>query len=91
MVQESEILTLLLSIGVWAFIHTNRRALHALPLFRLLMLAYSAFFFAWVLTVLEGFLWPGLLNALEHIGYATGSMLVALWCWRVSIWKGDPT
>jgi hypothetical protein len=38
---------------------------------------------SWILTVLEGFFWENFLNYIDHACYAVGSVLVAVWCWKV--------
>jgi len=38
---------------------------------------------AGVLTILEGFFLPDILNLLEHACYAICSVLLLIWCWKV--------
>jgi len=45
--------------------------------------AFYLVFAAWVLTVLEGFVWERALNALEHACYAASALVMAAWCWKV--------
>ncbi len=83
MAQENEIVTLLLGLGILIFILANRAELHRLPSARTLLAGYYVLVGAWVLTILEGFVWPTLLNLLEHAAYAVSAVLLATWFWRV--------
>lgn len=83
MISENEIITLILAVGVLIFIMVNRLQLKRVPTSKILITGFYLLLAGWVLTVLEGFFWKGLLNLLEHICYATSSVLVATWCWKV--------
>ena len=78
-VQENEFITFLIGFGGLIFILGNLNALKKVPSWRLLLGGYVASLSAWILTILEGFKWPNLLNLLEHLSYTTGSLLLALW------------
>ncbi len=90
MIQENEILTLILGLGVWLFIAVDRVSLKGLPSRKMFISAFAAWTVGWVLTLLEGFIWPNALNLLEHICYAISSILFAVWCWRVLATRRDP-
>jgi hypothetical protein len=83
MVQENEIVMLLLGIGVLIFTVNNRLQFKRLPAWKILTTAFYVLLGGWVLTVMEGFFWNELLNLFEHICYATSSVLLAAWCWKV--------
>ena len=83
MVQENEIVMLILGLGVLVFVVANRTPLRRFQASGILMVGFYLLLAGWTLTVLEGFFWEGLLNYFEHTCYAIGSVLVALWCWRV--------
>ncbi|MBW2172549.1 MAG: hypothetical protein JRF69_11350 [Deltaproteobacteria bacterium] len=86
MVQESEIVMLIIGLGVLIFLLGNRQQLKRIPSGHFLLFAFHALLTGWVLTVLEGFFWGGLFNYLEHISYAVASFLLAVWCWKV-VWR----
>ncbi len=83
MIQESEIVMLILGLGVLVFILGNLPQLKRIPYSRLLLSGFYTLLVGWVMTVLEGFIWSVLLNYLEHMCYAIASLLLAVWCWRV--------
>ena len=83
MIQESEVVLLLLGVGVLIFILGNRRRLRRLPASKILIAGFYTLLAGWVLTILEGFFWEELLNFLQHTCYTGSSVLVAIWCWRV--------
>jgi hypothetical protein len=79
---------LLLGAGTGFFILRNHTQLRRLPGYGTLLTVFYVLLFSWLMTVLEGFFWPDVLNDLEHAGYALGAVLMALWCWK--IFKGKP-
>lgn len=79
----NEIVMLLIGVGVLIFILGNRPRLKSLPASNILIAAFCMMLGSWVLTVLEGFFWEDFLNYIDHGCYAVGSVLVAVWCWRV--------
>ena len=89
MLQGNEIVMLLLGLGVLIFTVNNRVQFKRLPAWKILASAFYVLAGAWVLTVIEGFIWKDLFNLLEHICYATSSLLVALWCWHVFGFKKE--
>jgi len=83
MVQENELLTFLVGIGVALFVFINRRRIRQIPGSPWLFLSYSFLFAGWVLTVAEGFVLEEVFNLLEHACYMVSSVTAALWCWTV--------
>ncbi|MDO9462769.1 MAG: hypothetical protein Q7J61_03075 [Deltaproteobacteria bacterium] len=83
MVQENEVVTLLLGVGVLVFVIANRLQLQRLPGSRILISGFYVYLGGRILTVLEGFFWGEFLNFLEHLCSAGSNVLVAIWCWRV--------
>ena len=83
MIQENEIVMLLIGVGVLVFIFNNRVQFKRLPAWRIITSAFYALLGGWMLTVIEGFFWNQFFNLIEHICYATSSILVAAWCWKV--------
>jgi hypothetical protein len=80
---ENEVVMLLIGVGVLIFILGSRQRLKRLPASKILITGFCMMLGSWVLTVLEGFFWKELLNYIEHTCYAIGSILVAVWCWKV--------
>ena len=79
MIQENEAIQLLLGIGALIFILVNRRRLRGRPGSRALQWAVVLMVAGWACTVLEGYVWPGALNLVEHACYLAASALVLLW------------
>ena len=80
MVQSSEVIALLLSVGALAFILQQRKTLAELPGRRVLLMSYFVLLAGRILTIMEGFFLPDLLNIFEHVCYAVSSVLLAIWC-----------
>ena len=87
---ENEIVMLLIGVCVLIFILGNRRRLKSLPASNILIAGFFMMLGSWILTVLEGFFWESFLIYIEHACYAVGSVLVAVWCWKV-FGAGNPT
>ncbi len=84
MIQESEVIQLVLAAGTAVFLFTNRSALRSVRGLALLAGSFGAFLAASVLTVIEGFLLPLALNAMEHTCYAAAAVLALAWTVAVS-------
>jgi hypothetical protein len=87
MIQQNELITFLVGLGVGFYILANYRRLRSIPNFRILLAAYMILLTGWALTILEGIALPSLFNTMEHLSYATCSILIAVWC-RMTF-KGD--
>jgi hypothetical protein len=85
MIQQNEMITFLVGFGVALFIWLNRRRIVQIPGSTWLFLSYSALFAGWTITLVEGFVLPDLMNALEHICYMASSVAAAGWCWVVLV------
>jgi len=83
MVQENEIIMFVLGLGVFLFILANYYRLKRIPSIQFLIAGYCLFAAGWCLTILETFYWPTVLNYLEHISYAAGAIIMAIWSWSV--------
>ena len=83
MVQENEIVMLLLGLGVLIFMLGNRQRIKSIPASNILTACFYTLVTGWVFTVIEGFIWPGFFNLLEHLCYAGSSVLMAVWCWKI--------
>lgn len=81
MIQQNELLTLLIGLGALTFLLANYRSLGRVPRRGWLLAGFGAALAGWVLTVAEGFVLPQIVNALEHLAYATSSGLLAIWTW----------
>ena len=84
MIQPNEIVMLLIGTGVLFFIRVSLHQLKRLPSWNILLCGFCVLICAWAATILEGFFWSGLLNYLEHMCYAASSVLLAVWCWKMS-------
>jgi hypothetical protein len=81
--QPNEFVMLLIGVGVWIFIVSNRAGLKRLPYYGIIMIAFYLLLVTWIATVLEHFIWGDFLNLVEHVGLAASSVLTAVWCWKV--------
>ena len=87
MIQENEIIMLLLGIGCMVFIMINKQKLKRVPATKTLIAGFYMLLAGYILTILEGFFWKDLLNVLEHLCYSASSILMAVWCWKISAYK----
>lgn len=83
MIQEYEVVMLLLGVVGLIFVLRNRLDLKRLPESSILLSGFYVILAGWVLTILENFFWAEFLNILEHIFYASSSVLIAIWCWKI--------
>ena len=83
MIEKSEFVLLLLSIGVLFFLAGNAPRFKKIPSSNILIAGFLVFFFGWVFTILEGFFWGTFLNLMEHICYIGGLLFIAIWCWKI--------
>jgi len=83
MIQESEVIVFLVSLGCLIFIHMNIQRLMVMPHWRLFLASFYVLLVGLGLTILEGFIWGEILNLLEHICYAGNAILLAMWTWHV--------
>lgn len=90
MIQENELVTLILALGVLGFFLLSRLRVRELSGWRLFLLSFTALCVGWVLTVLEGLFWPIALNVAEHICYAISSIFFAFWCWQIICNEREP-
>ena len=81
LIQDNELFNAVLALVVLIFLVTQLRRLQKLPKRVILLFAYGTLFVGWVATLLEGVVWPGILNTAEHICYAVGALLFSIWCW----------
>lgn len=74
-------ITLLLGIGVAAFIFLNWALLKRLPRFPLLLAAYFLLVSAWATANAESLLLADTFRLINHLCYLGSSVLMAFWCW----------
>ena len=80
---------LLLGIGCMIFILVNKQKVKRIPVAKTLIAGFYVLLAGYVLTILEGLFLKDLLNVLEHICYASSSILMAVWCWKIFAYKKD--
>lgn len=90
MIQQNELITFLVSVGVMLFILFNRRRIMEIPAAPILLFSFTALFAGWMLTLAEGIVLPALMNLLEHACYAASSLGAAVWCRKVFL-PGEDT
>lgn len=87
MIEESELITLLITIGVGFFLWATRKIIITLPFHRLLITSFSFYLFSKVCTVVEGFFWETVLNSLEHLSAILFCAVFFWWCLRLGTRK----
>jgi len=80
MIRSSEVIVMLLGMGLMAFVLYQRRQLARLPNRSILFLSLLAILAGWFFTNLESVVWGELVNLLEHLCYAANAVLMAVWC-----------
>ena len=83
MIQENEIVSVLLCMGVLYFILMNRLQLKRLPSSNIFVSGFLIYMLGRIFAVLEGLFLGDILNLLEHACYATSSVLLLIWLWYV--------
>lgn len=81
LIQHNELFYVLVAFAVLVFAIVHLRRLSSLSNRMILLFSYEILFVGWVVSILEGVLWPNVLNTVEHICYALSSVLFSLWCW----------
>ncbi|MCD4719288.1 MAG: hypothetical protein K8S13_05430 [Desulfobacula sp.] len=89
MIQQNEIIMFLLGMGCMVFILLNKREVKRIPVAKILIAGFYVLLAGYVFTILEGLFWKDFLNILEHICYTVSSIIMAVWCWKISIYKKD--
>ncbi|MBN1845745.1 MAG: hypothetical protein JW810_08690 [Sedimentisphaerales bacterium] len=84
---ENELIGLVLYVGLWLFVACNYNRLKAIPRLPNLLAAWAFLSLGSFFTNLEGFFsvdsgayWG--CNLVEHLCYAAGAAILALWCLR---------
>lgn len=80
---EHEFLVMLVGLIIGAFFHTNHQQVKNIPNWVMFSFAYHALLAGLVLSVLEEYFLPVILNLAEHISYAASSLLLAVWIMRM--------
>jgi len=87
MFEESELISLLITLGGSFFLWATRRIIINLPFHRLLLVSFGFYLFSKICTVLEGFFWESALNSLEHICSVASCAVFFWWCLRLGARK----
>ena len=89
MIQENEVVTLVLAVGVLIFALANLRGIGQRAEPKVLLIAFAFACGGWLFTVIEGLACPDFLNFFEHFCYAASSIALAYWCWLVFPQRGS--
>ena len=81
MIQENELITIFIGIGLLILIIFNYSKLKTLPAIKIILTGLSVLAIGWILTILEGFFLEELLNSLEHLCYFLSSIIMTVWFW----------
>lgn len=85
--QKNEVITLLITVGIGIFFWTNRKPLAQLHAWKLLVFSFLCYTARTCFTVLEGYLWPTVINHLEHVSILLFSIAFLFWCWQIGYRK----
>jgi hypothetical protein len=85
MLHENELIMIVIGMTLLIFVLLNFHQLRQTPSFKLIFISYFLSAIGWISTVLEGFFWEQYLNLLEHFCYAASAILLAIWCWVISM------
>ncbi len=83
MIQANELLTLILSVGLWVFIIFHKKQMKQFPDYKLFFIAVIALTSGWILTILEDFIFLSTINIIEHLFFAISSLFFAVWGYHV--------
>lgn len=86
MIYENEILTLLFGFGTLIFVVSNFSRLRQLPHALLLLTGFAMLLPGWAATLFDQLFWGELFNTIEHVAYAGGVTMLALW----TLWVAFP-
>jgi hypothetical protein len=82
LIQENEIITLVLGLGVLCLFLLGRLRIREIPAWHYFLASFVTLVAGFIFTVLEGFFLQDTLNFLEHVCYGVSSILLAFWCWK---------
>jgi hypothetical protein len=77
MIQENEMVMLQIGVGIFFFTLLKRMRLRCIRASKMLIFAFYVLLIGLGYDCLEGFIWKGLLNILEHVCYTSASVLLA--------------
>ena len=80
MLQENEVISCILTVGVVLFVLVNYRSVVRIPRSNLLLSALLFFLLSNFFTVCEGLWLEAFFNLLEHLSYMMALVLLAVWC-----------
>jgi len=83
LIEGNEAIGVVLSFGAFVFLLWHRERLRDFPGRRFFFEAFAVLLVGLIVTLLEGFFLPEVLNTVEHAAYAVSAVLVARWCWEI--------
>jgi hypothetical protein len=84
MLRENEVVMLILGVGMMILFILNQGLVKKIKSWKFLFGGYCFLLLGCFFTVLEGFIWEGLLNVLEHLCYAGSAFLLIAWSLKYS-------
>lgn len=85
MIHQNEVVMLTMGCCVAVFALLRWTHLRRAPKWGQLFTAYCCLLCAWTATVVEGFLWPDILNVVEHGMQMLAYVLLTAWVWSVFV------
>lgn len=79
MIQENELITFILCLGVLTFVFINYVKMKLLPALRIFIISFTLFTFGWFFTVIEGVIFEDIFNLFEHLCYILSSIMMFIW------------
>ena len=86
MIQENELVTFMICIGVLLFFIVNYQKLKKLSGYSLFLTSFILYTCAWCFTVIEGIIFEEVFNLIEHICYISSSSFMVVWI-LIVFWK----
>lgn len=88
-IEDRELISLILGLTVAAVLFFNRQSIRSLPGARWWVAAFLVRLLAWILTVVEDFIWPDFLNTVEHLALMISTGLIAIAAWQTFLIHGE--
>ena len=84
MIYENEIVMILIALFVLVFVFMYKHKIKTIKNANILLFSYYTFIVGWICTIAEGFVFPFLLNVIEHVSYVVGVVCLLIWIIKFS-------
>lgn len=84
MIYENEIVMMLIALFVLSFVLMYKQKIKTQKYANILLSSFYTFVIGWTCTIAEGFVFPVILNFIEHLAYVVGIVLLLIWIFKYS-------